>query len=622
MTPLFKVQGNELQALTGEVSQFYEIIPPDLEGVSFEDFEKVMGDLENDLIQTDSTFKLYRLNGRVYLNSFGEFGLTHGRLEPKNDPIGTFLGRDEATIQFYDNYLTQGSEFIQLLSIKDFPEKMQPFEASTLSDFVLCFKKVPKLVAKNRINMKRKLHFSALFKGMRDLDSENAFNQAESILDQVTTDGAGLFTVECFLILRAPTKERLDKFSVETVALYKAKDATLRVEERGLSYLYQTLIPGVPAAFKRSSDIPSDYLSYWVPFQRDFIHAEGLNLLARSGTDVFLDLFHPTALNFNVLITGSSGQGKSMIANRLLHHQLQSGAKGMVLDLGNSFSKSALYHGGMVLSERFNPMQFKCPRYLKEFILTGVDEKMGKRAEGKLFEEIKAILDSYPDASFDDLLQGLEKSFAGISFYFAEIREFFTTEIRPLHDFTYCDFSLYPEAMKAPLIIYLIEYFKNLDGQKIFIFDECWHLLEKNAGYIAENFRTFRKKNASAVAISQNLDDFSETQLGRVIIQNTFTKLLFRQNLRESEFLDSTSKTLLDSIQSKKGEYSEFLYLSEVGNKPLRYKTTALEYELFTSDPTDAKQFQKYMDDKGRFLSFKKAIENFTAIKHVLGGVT
>src|SRR5690606_40132436 len=69
------------------------------------------------------------------------------------------------------------------------------------------------------------------------------------------------------------------------------------------------------------------------------------------------------------------------------------------------------------------------------------------------------------------------------------------------------------------LIIYLIEYFKHLEGEKIFIFDECWHLLLKNADYIAECFRTFRKHKASAVAISQNLDDFSESQLGRVIIQ-------------------------------------------------------------------------------------------------------
>jgi hypothetical protein len=621
MTPLFRAKGYELQALTGEISHFYEVIPPDLEGASDADYEKVMGDLENDLIQTESVFKLYSLGGRLFLNAFGDVTLTHGSLCPSERPIETFLGRDEANIHFYENYLTQGNEYIRLLSMKDFPERMMPFESSTLGDFVLCCKKVPKAVAKNRINLKRKLHFSALFKGMRDLDAENAFNQAESILDQVTTDGAGLFVVECYLILRAPTKKELDQLTDYALALYKAKDAALRIEERGLSFLYQSLIPGVPASFKRSVDIPSDYFSYWVPFHRDFIHEQGLGLFSRADNPIWVDIFHPTALSFNALITGTSGQGKSMFANRLLEHQLGLGAKVIVLDLGNSFRKSALFHGGAVFSEKFNPMQFKCPRYLKEFVLSAIDEKLGKKSEGKIFEEIKIVLAEKPDASFDELISGLGKEFGDIGFYFSEIKEFFSEESQELKDFTYCDFGLYPEAMKAPLIIYLIECFKNLKGRKIFVFDECWHLLDKNAAYIAECFRTFRKHNASAVAISQNLDDFSQTQLGRVIIQTSFNKFLFRQALQESEFIDTQSKAILDSVQSHKGQYSEFLYLSEVCKKPLRYKPSPLEYEVFTTDPMDAVPFQKYMEEQGHFLSFKKAIENYTKIKHALGGV-
>src|SRR5690606_12953772 len=133
------------------------------------------------------------------------------------------------------------------------------------------------------------------------------------------------------------------------------------------------------------------------------------------------------------------------------------------------------------------------------------------------------------------------------------------------------------------LIIYLIEYFKHLEGEKIFIFDECWHLLLKNADYIAECFRTFRKYMASAVAISQNLDDFSESQLGRVIIQNTYYKFLFRQDLTVSEFIDSHAKSILDSVQSIKGVFSEFLLLTERIKKPVRFYPEPLEYQVMTS---------------------------------------
>jgi hypothetical protein len=261
-------------------------------------------------------------------------------------------------------------------------------------------------------------------------------------------------------------------------------------------------------------------------------------------------------------------------------------------------------------------MQFKNPRYLKEFILAAMEEKLGRKREGELYECIHSALESNPNIKFTELLIYLEEAFSGIGHYFSEIKKYFDEEIHELKDLTYCDFGLYPEAMKAPLIIYLIEYFKNLQGKKVFIFDECWHLLEKNANYIAECFRTFRKHHGSAIAISQNLDDFSDSTLGRVILQNTFHKFLFRQSARVSEFLDPHALELLDTIQSEKGIYSEFLYLSERQRKILRFRPTPLEYELYTSDPVDKREFKYYMEEKGRFISFKRAIENFTIIKH------
>lgn len=612
MIPLFDVKGNKLTSLKGEVSSFFEILPPDLEGLNEQEKEKVFEDLERDLINTSGVVKLYWLGGKLFINTFSDLNLGHGEVLERDHPVQTFLGIEIATVQFYENYLTCGNDFIRVLSMKDYSDKISLLETLSFCDFVMSFKKIPKLDAKSKINFKRKLHFSALFKGMRDLDSENAYYQAESLLDDVGTDTKALFDCEFYLILRAPTKISLDDLTHKTILEFKGKNASLQIEERGLSFFYQTLVPGVPASFKRRIQIPSDYLSYLVPFHRDYVYSDGLELKSRSGKSIYLNLFHEGALNYNCLITGSSGQGKSMMANKLLKHELENGVKAMVLDLGNSFQKNARYHGGVVLSEKFNPLQFKNPRYLKEFVLAVLEEKLGKREEGRLFETIASANFS----NFGEFLVILESAFPGISFYFKEIQEFFTDEELPLNDFTYCDFTLYPESMKAPLIIYLIEYFKNLKGKKIFVFDECWHLLSKNADYIAECFRTFRKHEASAIAISQNLDDFSGSQLGRVIIQNTYFKFLFKQALNESEFIDFTTRNLLSEIQSKKGVYSEFLYFTEIHKKPIRFYPSPLEYELFTSDRGDNNKFEFYMSEKGKFLDFREAIHNFTEIKN------
>lgn len=612
MIPLFDVEGNKLTSLNGDVSSFFEILPPDLEGLSQDDKERVFVDLEQNLINTSGIAKLYWLRGKLYINTFTDMDFSHGTVVEKEKPIEIFLGQENATIQFYENYLTCGTEFIRILSVKDFSDRISFLETLNYNDFVICFKKIPKIEAKNKINFKRKLHFSALFKGMRDLDSENAYYQAENLLDEVGSDTKALFNCEMYLILRAPTKKILDEITKKCIKDFKGQNACIFVEERGLSFLYQTLVPGVVPSFKRNTQLPSDYLAYLIPFHCDSIYQEGLELKSRSNNSVYLRLFHEGALNYNCLITGTSGQGKSMMANKLLKHELELGVKAMVLDLGNSFQKNARYHGGVVLSEKFNPLQFKNHRYLKEFVLAVLDEKLGKKEEGRLYETIS--LGGY--SNFSEFIAVLEESFPGISFYFKEIQEFFTDEELPLNDFTYCDFTLYPESMKSPLIIYLIEYFKNLKGKKIFVFDECWHLLLKNADYIAECFRTFRKHEASAIAISQNLDDFSGSQLGRVIIQNTYLKFLFKQALNESEFIEPTTRILLSEIQSKKGVYSEFLYLTEVHRKPVRYCPSPLEYELFTSDKGDNNKFDAYMNEKGKYLDFKEALHNFTEIKN------
>lgn len=615
MIPLFEINDHKLVSLNGKKSSFCKINPPDIEGMNSVAQENIFSELESNLVDFDDVAKFYWLDGKLYINAFGELNLTNAQIEPCDDPLMIFLNSYSDNIHFYENYLTIDNNFIRLLSIKDFPSSIDLLETINWPDFVLNLRRIDKIQAKSKINLKRKLHYSNLFKGMRDVDSENAFNEAEGLLEGISSGECALFEIELFFIVKGTTKDKLDILTQEIFNHFKGLDCNIRQEERGLSYFFQTLIPGVPASFKRSDLCPSGYLSYLIPFHRDYIQSKGIKLKSRQINNLYVDLFASTAINYNVLITGSSGQGKSMLANKILNHELSNGVKGMILDLGNSFYKTSRFYNGKILSNKFNPMQFRNPRYLKEFILSVIDEKLDKKSEGKLFEAINLNLES-GILTFSDLLRVLEKEFEGISYYFSELWPFFTDEKSELNDLTYCDFTNYPEIMKAPLIIYLIEYFKNLDGRKIFIFDECWHLLNKNAEYIAECFRTFRKHHASAIAISQNLDDFSTTQLGRVIIQNTYWKLLFRQALSVSEFIDEHSINLLNTIQSKKGEYSEFLLLTEDHKKPIRYYPTKLEYQLFTSDREDNNQLFKYIEKNIEFLTFQECLVNFTKLKN------
>src|SRR5690606_20322998 len=141
-----------------------------------------------------------------------------------------------------------------------------------------------------------------------------------------------LFKIEMFIIVRGATKEELDRRTSEVEYQFKGQGASVFVEERGLSFFYQSLFPGVESSFKRAFDMPSDCLSYLIPYHRDFIMDEGFELTSRRGSPLYFDLWNSEALNYNVLITGASGQGKSMMANKLLWQELGRGTKAMVLD--------------------------------------------------------------------------------------------------------------------------------------------------------------------------------------------------------------------------------------------------------------------------------------------------
>jgi hypothetical protein len=617
MIPLYAIEGNKCTSLCGKTSSFYQLIPSDIEGVSDHEKQLIFDTLERDLINSEEVLKLYWLNNNLYINTFENTEINNCKTVSDVNPIKVFCNNENfKDIHFYENYFTIGNKYCRVLSVKELPNTIEMFDVLTWPNFVLNISRFEKQQAKNKVNLKRKLHYSNLFKGIRDIESESAYGEAEELLEAISRDEKGLFQIEMFYILEASTKSKLDDKTNEFIKYYEGIDGKLLVEERGLSYFYKEMIPGVPPKLKRKILCPSDYLSYLIPFHHDYIHETGIKFHSTSQNEIKLDLFNENALNYNVLVTGPSGQGKSMLANKVLSEELKRGTKSVILDLGNSFLKTTKFNKGTIFSQKINPLQFKCPKFLKEFVLSVIDEPLTKKDTGRLYEQIRYILENNKDIAFNPFLDELEKSFTGIKYYFSEIQEYFTDEYSTLKDLTYCDFTIFPESMKAPLIIYLIEYFKQIEGRKILLFDECWHLLNKNADYIAECFRTFRKHNASAIAISQNLDDFYSTTLGKVIIQNTYWKVLFRQELGSSEFINQHIADQVRSVQSLKGEYSEFILLCEFFLKQCRYIPTKLEYELFSSNANDNNKLNAYLKKIEDIQTFNQGIINYTKLKY------
>lgn len=161
------------------------------------------------------------------------------------------------------------------------------------------------------------------------------------------------------------------------------------------------------------------------------------------------------------------------------------------------------------------------------------------------------------------------------------------------------------------VVLYIITDFvwrevqKDRSRMKFLVFDECWKLLEDASGaaFIGEVFRTFRKYYASAIAISQNIDDFAKSKIATAILSNSSIKWILRQKgadkdrLKDVLSLNPNEVALISSLGQERGSYSEAFLMVEDRRTVVSIETTPLEYWLATTDPRDLAMLEQRKKD-------------------------
>ena len=103
-----------------------------------------------------------------------------------------------------------------------------------------------------------------------------------------------------------------------------------------LSTLVKTTFFGVAPSFKRAHDLCASFLIKLLPLHNEKFHKKGVELNSRDGNPIYLDIFDENAGNFNVSISGSSGGGKSVFAQKLTDHSRAIGRSVVIIDGGLS----------------------------------------------------------------------------------------------------------------------------------------------------------------------------------------------------------------------------------------------------------------------------------------------
>jgi conjugal transfer ATP-binding protein TraC len=472
--------------------------------------------------------------------------------------------------------------------------------------------------------------------GVSDLESEAKLSDLETLLEQMIAQGEKVFHVSLNILLRSQDKELLERQVSETLMKVRELSGAEGMEESLAAFdiFLDFSIPNARGK-ERAKRVKTSNLAHLLPIFGPWPGHESPSILLRSrfGSLVSFDPFSPVLSNYNHVISGGSGSGKSFLTNILLLQMLKEDPSIFIIDIGGSYRKLCENLDGQNialgadLDLSINPFDLadneKTPSNHKIKFLVGLMELMTKEeGDNRLprFERAEveeAIERTYqqptpPRLSITrDLLLKHDSNeikrlgriltpWCGNTPFGRFLDKETTIQLnRPIVAFDLKGMEAYPDLQSVALFIITDLVWRQVqrdrNRKKFLIFDECWRLLENESGsqFIGEVFRTFRKYYAGTIAISQNIDDFAKSKVSTAILSNSSMKWCLMQKganqmrLKDVLQLNDTELMLVNSLSQERGLYSEVFLMAEDHHSVVMVEPTPLEYWIATTYPKD-----------------------------------
>jgi conjugal transfer ATP-binding protein TraC len=472
--------------------------------------------------------------------------------------------------------------------------------------------------------------------GVSDIESEAKFQDLETLLEQMIAQGEKVFHVSLNVLLRSRDKYELEnQVSLTLMKLRELGGAEGMEESLAAFDIFSELALPNARAKERSKRVKTSNLTDLLPIYGPWRGHEKPSILLRSrmGSLISFDPFSKDLTNYNHIVSGGSGSGKSFMTNILLLQILKEDPKIFIVDIGGSYRKLCDNLSGQNISLgvdtgiAINPFDLlpgeSAPSSHKIKFLVGLVELMTR-------EEGETRLRRLERAEIEEAIQQVyEKSTTPrISVLREILLNHSNTEMRrfgriltpwcgetpfgqfvdrpttislekPLVAFDLKGMETYPDLQAVALFIITDfvwrEVQRDRSQKKFLILDECWKLLENDAGaaFIGEVFRTFRKYYAGAIAISQNVDDFAKSKVSGAILTNSAVKWILMQKgadqlrLKEVLQLNDTEMQLIASLHQERGLFSEVFLMAQDQRSVVAVEPTPLEYWIATTDPRD-----------------------------------
>lgn len=513
-------------------------------------------------------------------------------------------------------------------------------------DLILSLDVPPQADEMAKLQQKRKMaHSMAVTSGNKasDLESETKLSSTEELIRELLNTGQRIYATQLSVILKAPANlegaKVLNRNVREVLARFRSLQGAEGLEESvGAWKVLKGNLPAAPLSLERARKMKTnnlaDFLPVYGPREGDLdpvvLFRNRLNGL------VSFNAFDPGLPNYNSLVTGSSGAGKSFLNNCILLQELARGLRVFIIDIGGSYKKLTEALGGQYLEinlsdqYRINPFDlanpFEEPSNQKiKSLLACIESMVSEDDKAKLPKLDRALLERaiielYKSRraegevpTLSDLARCLstfeEESMRAI----AKMLYLWTGE-RPYGrlldgqgslrtDASICTFDLkglssYPDLQSVMILIltdFILTQIENdRTCKKRIILDEAWELLKSNAAasFMEYCARTLRKTGSGITFITQGVEEIVASPIGSAILNNTATKFIMLQRgdsevLRETLKLNNQELNLIHSLGQKKGEYSEGFMIEGDHRQVVRIYPSPFEYWLSTSDAQD-----------------------------------
>lgn len=527
--------------------------------------------------------------------------------------------------------LEAGGHAVRVLSMTELPQVTWKGCLQSLFESPLPFTLSLHLSIPDRGKVKRKLetkrrvsHALSVTSSVevRNIESNSVLHSSEETLERILVGKETLFEISFGVIIAGLNEKTLHAAKDFERIVSGIGNAGLFLEKLGTLPVAKSHIPGNRMLGIRKLPILSENLAHLLPLLHDFSRRNDpspMPLRSRSEEVCHLNLFSRENLNFNALICGASGSGKSFLMNAILSSILQEdpSSRLCIFDVGGSYRNVIEQRNGKTTTLDASEAQALAASFLqlhpvspggffRSFLATlcgsgphithshlvAIDDLLAELAGERLvIEQVMGMAAQRAERYYQDVAHWLKPHLALDR---ALSRPDLIELIRcPVASFDFRELSSDPVLQRTTILMLSELLWRDLaDGRHprtLVVFDEVWRFFAQSKSFLEEMYRTLRKYRAGIVSITQNIADYGDESFAKMLFTTSFTKI-FLQNGTSADFLRNTLDLAPSDIEralsvaSNKPHYSEFFALTPHMSQVLRLYPTREFYDLANTE--------------------------------------